>query len=538
MLFNTYKYFIFFAVVIGAFYAMPHRFRWMLLLAASYFYYMVWDPRYGFLILASTAVVYVTGLLMQGRPQSVKKLCVAASVVVNLGILAAFKYFNFINASIKELFSLLGASYSVPALTLVMPIGISFYTFQALSYTFDVYRGTRQPERNFGIFALFVSFFPVLLSGPIERSTTLLPQFYREVEYDYDRFTNGLKLMAWGYFQKMVIADHISLYVSQIHARPEAFSGVPILLAIYLFAIQVYCDFSGYTDMAIGAAQVLGYKLSPNFRRPFFSLSLGELWRRWHMTLISWLRDYLYIPLGGNRVPKWRNYFNLVVVFTLSGLWHGAQWTFVLWGALNGLIIIFSMVSRRQREWVREHIFAALGRVPAAAYFAVAAALVALAFLPGLSGIRIGSGAKFAAVAGGITSLVFGILKTKGEVFGRFLLSTKKIWMIFVTFSLFSFSGIFFGVRSVKDGWYMITHCIGGNVLRIFLVQDMVQFALIILLTIFLFVVNNIQEKRGSIRELIKSRPAWVRWALYVCLCAGILMLGVRGSGQFIYFRF
>ena len=538
MLLNSYQYFIFFAVVVGAFYALPHRFRWLLLLAASYFYYMVWDPRYGILILTSTVVVYATALLMHERPLRQKKLWVAVSVVTNLGILAAFKYFNFINTNLKDLFAALGTDYTLPALKLLMPIGISFYTFQALSYTIDVYRGKRQPERHFGIFALFVSFFPVLLSGPIERSTTLLPQFYREVEYDYDRFTSGLKLMAWGFFQKLVIADHISLYVTPIHASPESFSGLPVLFAIYLFPIQVYCDFAGYTDLAIGAAQVLGYRLSPNFRRPFFSRSLAEMWRRWHMTLISWFRDYVYIPLGGNRVPKWRHYFNIMVVFTLSGLWHGAQWTFVLWGSLNGLIMVLSTITSKPRAWLQDAVFGGLGRVPAAAYFAIAVACAAGAFLPGLAGITVGQGAKVAAIAGGIAALALGSLRLNGDLYGRFLLSARKAWMIFVAFSLFAYSGIFFGARSVKDGWYLITHCIGGNFMRIFLIQDAVQFILIVLLVILLFVVNYIEETRGSIRDLIKARPAWVRWALYVCLCAGILMLGVRGSGQFIYFRF
>ncbi len=538
MLFNSYQYFIFFAVVVGAFYALPHRFRWMLLLAASYFYYMVWDPRYGVLILTSTVVVYATALLMHERPVRVKKLWVALSVVVNLGILAALKYFNFINNSLKDLFTALGADYTVPALSVIMPVGISFYTFMALSYTIDVYRGTRRPERHFGIFALFISFFPVLLSGPIERSTTLLPQFYKEVEYDYERFTNGLKLIAWGFFQKLVIADHISLYVSQIQAGPEAFSGVPILFAIYLFPIQVYCDFAGYTDMAIGAAQVLGYKLSPNFRRPFFSKSLAEMWRRWHMTLISWFRDYVYIPMGGNRVPKWRHYINILVVFTLSGLWHGAQWTFVLWGSLNGLIMVMSAITVKPRAWIQDAFFGGLARVPAAVFFMLAAACAAGVFLPGLAGITVGQGVRVAAIAGGIAALVLGSIRLKGDLYGRFLITARNAWMIFVAFSLFAYTGAFFGARSVKDGWYMVTHCLGGNFLKIFLVQDLVQFSLIILLIILLFVINYIQETRGSIRELIKPLPAWVRWALYVCLCSGILMLGVRGSGQFIYFRF
>ena len=388
MLFNSYTFALFFTVVVGLYFVLPHRYRWMFLLAASYFYYMYWDPRYGILILTTTVVVYATAILMNGKPVRTKKLFVALSIVVNLGILGVFKYFNFVNNSLKDLFTMLGAEYTVPAMSLIMPIGISFYTFQALSYTIDVYRGKREPERNFGIFALYVSFFPVLLAGPIERSTTLLPQFYREVEYDYDRFTDGLKLIAWGLFQKLVIADRIGMYMAPIHTNPEAFSGLPVLMGIYLYPDPGVCDFAGYTDVAIGTALVLGFKLMENFRRPFISLSLAEMWRRWHISLISWFRDYVYIPMGGNRVPKWRHYINIMVVFTLSGLWHGAQWTFVLWGSLNGLFMIISLITSKAREWLRETVSAgSAGFRPRPSSYA-AALLLAGAFLSGPAGYR------------------------------------------------------------------------------------------------------------------------------------------------------
>jgi alginate O-acetyltransferase complex protein AlgI len=538
MLFNSYKFVIFFIVVIGAFFAMPQRFRWLFLLAASYFYYMCWDPKYALLILTTTIIVYGTALLMHNRSARVKQLCVAFSAVSNLGILFLFKYFNFFNNSMKELFGAIGFPYGVPALNLLLPIGISFYTFQALSYTIDVYRGTRQPERHFGIFALYVSFFPVLLSGPIERSTTLLPQFYEEKKFDYSRVSDGLKLMAWGFFQKFVIADRLGQYVNVVYSDPQSFHGLPLLLGTYLFVVQVYCDFSGYTDIAIGSAQVMGFKLMPNFRRPYFASSLGELWRRWHITLISWFRDYLYIPLGGNRVPTWRRYLNMIIVFSLSGLWHGAQWTFVIWGSMNGVMLIISRMTQRARDWLRDRAFGGVARIPAAAYFTLAAALVALALLGGTTGIIRGAAPRIAAGVICVPFLVLGVIRTRDAVYASLVEYMKKLWMVFVTFHLFVLGAVFFRSKSVADAWYILTHFSGTNVGALKLNFDYIQMTMMLLLVAVLNVIHLIQERRGSIRDLIRKQPAWVRWVLYVCLCTGILMLGVRGSQQFIYFRF
>ncbi len=538
MLTTSYTFFIFLVVVVGVFFILPHRFRWIFMLAASYFYYMYWDPRYAILILTTTVVVYGTALLMNGRPERVKKILVTISVVINLSILASIKYFNFINNILKDIFSLFGASYTMPAFNLLMGVGISFYTFQALSYTIDIYRGTRQPERHFGIFALYVSFFPVLLCGPIERSTTLLPQFYKEMEFDYERVTDGLKLMAWGYFQKLVIADRLSLFIGKVQDMPQAFSGLPVMAAVYLYPFQVLCDFSGYTDMAIGAALIMGYKLTENFRRPFLAISLTDMWRRWHISLISWFRDYLYIPLGGNRVPQWRIYLNLIIIFTLSGLWHGAQWTFVLWGFLNGLIIIISRLTDRQRTWIREKFFNGLGRIPAAAYFILAVVLGAAIVLAGRAGIPMGTGGRVAAGAGSLAMLAFGIVRTRGEVFGRFTGNLKTIWMMFATFNLFAYSGVFFGVKSVSDGWYMITHSVGKTVNSDVLLEDTLQAVLMFSVVIIFMIIQYIQEYHGRIRDLIRTKPAWVRWSFYILLCFSILMFGVRGAQQFIYFKF
>jgi alginate O-acetyltransferase complex protein AlgI len=537
MLFNSYTFAIFFVVVVTLFFTLPHRYRWALLLGSSYFYYMFWDPKYALLILATTVIVYVTALLMHGRPVIVKKLLVAFSILSNLGILFLFKYFNFFNQSMKDLFGLLGLSYNVPALNLLLPVGISFYTFMALSYTIDVYRGVKEPERNFGIFALYVSFFPILLSGPIERSTNLLPQFYEEQSFDYKRVTDGLKLMAWGFFQKFVIADRLGQYVNMVYGNPQSFNGLPLLAATYFFVIQVYCDFAGYTDVAIGTAQILGFKLKPNFKRPYFADTLGELWRRWHISLITWFRDYLYIPLGGNRVPKWRLYMNMIIVFSLSGLWHGAQWTFVIWGSLNGVLLILGRMTRTARDWMRNTIFAGIGKIPAAAYFVLgAAAVTAAAQLTtgkGRAPVFLILAAVFAAFMAGL-----GFLRTREELYGRTVASTKKLWMVVATYHLFALGAVFFRARTVGDAWYILTHFPGTNFKAVLASFDNIQLALMVIVILVINTVHYIEETRGSIREMIRTRPAWVRWTLYFLLCSSIVFLGYRGAGQFIYFRF
>lgn len=239
---------------------------------------------------------------------------------------------------------------------MLLPVGISFYTFQSLSYSIDVYRGEKEPERNFGKFALYVAFFPQLVAGPIERSTNLLPQFDRRISFDYDRFVSGLRLMLWGFFKKIVIADRLAIYVNEVYNSPAEFQGLTLILATYFFAFQIYCDFSGYSDIAIGAARIMGYDLMINFRQPYFSQSIAEFWKRWHISLSTWFKDYLYIPLGGNRVAKNRWYFNLMAVFLISGLWHGANWTFVLWGFLHGFYLVFSIWTQNIRDTI-SHAF-------------------------------------------------------------------------------------------------------------------------------------------------------------------------------------
>ncbi len=536
MLFTSIEYLFFFVITVAIFFALPHRWRWIFLLAASYFFYMALDPRYGLLIGSSTLVVYATALKMEKASPRAKKLLAALSLVFNLSILFVLKYYNFFNNNLRDLFNAMGLSYNVPEFSFLMPIGISFYTFQALSYTIDIYRGTRPAEKNLGMFALYVSFFPVLLSGPIERSTTLLPQLYKKVEFDYDRVTDGLKLMAWGFFQKLIIADRLSVYVSMVYSQPQLVTGLPLLVATYFFGIQVYCDFSGYTDIARGTAQVMGYDLLPNFRRPFFARSINEYWRRWHMTLISWLRDYLYIPLGGNRVSKVRWYFNILLVFTLSGLWHGSQWTFVSWGAMNGVFIIVSRVTENLRNFVREKIFSGIAGIHSMIYLFVSALLIALGLYGSIAAI-IPLGAAIASLICGAAAGAIGILKTKKETFARFIESAKSFWMIFVTFHLFIFGAVFFRSRNLSDAWYVITHFPGTNFSQIKLVFKTGEMLLMTGLVLLLLAVHLVQERRGSIRQLLKTKPKALRWAVYYLFVMSIF-LGIYKTAQFIYFQF
>jgi alginate O-acetyltransferase complex protein AlgI len=531
----SFEFIVFFVLVVAVFFMVPHRFRWIYLLAASYFFYMWWDPKYALLILTTTVIVYLTGLLMHNRTARVKKLCVGLSVASNLAILFVFKYFYFFNNSIRDLLGIFGVNYTVPVLNLLLPVGISFYTFQALSYTIDVYRGSREPERHFGMFALYVSFFPTLLAGPIERSTRLLPQLYRKVEFNYDRVVSGLVLMVWGFFQKLIIADRLAQYVNLVYSDPHLFKGLPLLFATYFFAIQVYCDFSGYTDIAIGTAQVMGYELMPNFRRPFFADSIGELWRRWHISLISWFRDYLYIPLGGNKVSKLRWHLNTLLVFTLSGLWHGAQWTFVTWGAMNGVLIVVSRLTGRMRTAVRETVFGVGAKIPSAAYYAACALCAVAAAMGGIAGI--GWGGRIAAGAGALMLLALGVLRTRLEMFRRFTENLKKLWMIVVTFHLFVMGAVFFRSKSLADAWYVITHFPGTNVAQLPLIYNFQEFGMMLGVVILLNVVHFIQERRGSIRQIIRSRPLVVRWVFYYLMIMTIF-LGMQKTSQFIYFQF
>ncbi|HPH53740.1 MAG TPA: MBOAT family O-acyltransferase, partial [Bacteroidales bacterium] len=293
---------------------------------------------------------YFAGILIENSEGKRRKLFLILSLIANIGVLAVFKYHNFLNENLTFLMHGFGLSNPIPYLSIILPIGLSFYTFQAMSYTIEVYRGNQKAERHFGIFSLYIMFYPLLLAGPIERPYNLLPQLRIKQDFEYTRVVEGLRLMLWGLFKKLVIADRLAIYVNAVYNNYEAHNGTTLILASIFFTFQIYCDFSGYSDMAIGAAKVMGIKLMNNFNRPYFSRSMSEFWKRWHISLSSWFRDYVYITLGGNRVsiPRW--YLNLFIVFLISGLWHGANWTYVIWGALNGFYLIFAIISQGFRN--------------------------------------------------------------------------------------------------------------------------------------------------------------------------------------------
>ncbi len=338
MLFNSFSYAIFLPIVFILYWLLPHKYRWLLLFIASYYFYMSWNIKYVVLILFTTFVSYLSAILVEQQDtKKKKKFILTVTALLCLGVLFFFKYFNFVSESIVSVLSLFSIKLHPLTLKLLLPVGISFYTFQTLSYVIDVYRGDIKAEKHFGYYATFIAFFPQLVAGPIERTSNLLPQIKAKHEFDYNKATYGLKLMAWGFFKKMVIADGLSTYVSAIYDALFKFKGFSLLLATLFFAIQIYCDFSGYSDIAIGSAKLLGIDLMTNFKSPYFSQSIKEFWSRWHISLSTWFKDYIYIPLGGNRVSKLRCSFNLIVTFLASGLWHGANWTYVIWGGIHGL---------------------------------------------------------------------------------------------------------------------------------------------------------------------------------------------------------
>ncbi|MCR5820136.1 MAG: MBOAT family protein [Bacteroidaceae bacterium] len=343
MLFNSIAFLLFFPIVCLLYYSIPvdkTRWRNLLLLIASYYFYMNWEPVYALLILTSTLITYAAALGVEHyNDKSKRKCCLILSIGLNLSILFLFKYYNFLAENVTVFLQFIGLAIDLPKFTLLLPVGISFYTFQALGYSIDVYQGKTKAEHDFSTYALFVSFFPQLVAGPIERSNNLLPQFKTHHVFDYNLTMSGIKMMLWGYFLKLVMADRCGMYVDIIFNNVDKHNGGSYFLASLLFPFQIYGDFAGYSLIAIGAAKVLGFRLMENFHRPYLACSVGEFWHRWHISLSTWFKDYVYIPLGGNRVGRLRQYFNLMVTFVVSGIWHGANWTFLCWGALHGILL-------------------------------------------------------------------------------------------------------------------------------------------------------------------------------------------------------
>jgi D-alanyl-lipoteichoic acid acyltransferase DltB (MBOAT superfamily) len=418
--------------------------------------------------------------------KSKRKTILILSLFFNLGLLFLFKYFNFFSNSLGDIFRHFSLIHKIPSLNLLLPVGISFYIFKSISYLIDVYRGDKTFEKHIGHFALYVSFFPQLLAGPIERATRFLPQLYERFDFDYQRVVKGLKWMFWGFFQKMVIADNLAPLVDSVYNDPTHYHGISLILATFFFAFQIYCDFSGYSDIAIGAAQVMGYGTMENFNRPYFSKSIAEFWRRWHISLSTWFRDYLYIPMGGNRVsvPRW--YLNLFVVMLICGFWHGANWTFLAWGGLHGFYLIFSILTRS----VRAHLVRMIGleRVP----------------------------------------------------------KLHSFLKVLITFSSVCFAWIFFRANTVSDALDIISNVVMGWE-KAFAVETLenipfwgpLKFELVVsFISIGILLSVHLMEQRGNIIDRFSEKPAWIRWPVYYSLLLAILLFGNFGARQFIYFQF
>ena len=497
MLFNSVDFLVFFPIVTLIYFLIPHKIRYLWLLVCSYYFYMCWNAMYALLLFASTMITWVSGLAIAAAAKKEtedptrlrSRGIVAISLILNLTLLFFFKYSNFVIENLNSLLAYTGVSLRVPKLDLLLPVGISFYIFQALSYTIDVYRGDVQVEKNPLRYMVFVSFFPQLVAGPIERSSRLLGQFYEKHRFSYDRMVRGLMMMLWGYFQKMVVADRLSVLVDQVFNYSSYYAGFEILVGAVFFAFQIYCDFAGYSTIAIGAAQVMGFDLMENFRRPYLAVSVADFWRRWHISLTSWFRDYLYIPLGGNRKGKLAKYRNIMVVFLSSGLWHGANWTYVIWGGLNGLFQIIGAQTKKLRSAVKSFL-----------------------------GIRDNSGS------------------------GRLL-------SMIVTFLLVDFTWIFFRAATLEDAVTVIRQLFSSfNPWVLFdgtlytLGLSMIDFWVGIVAIAMILAVDVLHERGVRIREWILNQNLLFRWMVYFLAIFTILIFGFYGpnydAAQFIYFQF
>ena len=355
MTFNSFEFLIFYPIVALLYFVLPKKLRWPMLLIASYYFYAFYQAELLFLIIGTTAVSWAMSFAIERTDKRwVKRLCLTVTLVVCFGVLFFYKYANFLVGSVVSIVNLLGGSAPTIIVNTVLPVGISFYTFQTLSYVIDVYRGDIVTERNPFLYALFVSFFPQLVAGPIERPGNLIPQLKEEHRFNKEDAVKGAKHMLLGFFKKICVADCVAVYVNSVYNNPEEATGFGVLLATVLFAVQIYCDFSGYTDIAIGCARVMGIKLMKNFDHPYTATSIKEFWGRWHISLSSWFKDYLYIPLGGNRCSKFRHSMNVMIVFAVSGLWHGANWTFVIWGVLHGFYQVLGTLTIKKRNALAE----------------------------------------------------------------------------------------------------------------------------------------------------------------------------------------
>ncbi|WP_418639597.1 MBOAT family O-acyltransferase [Winogradskyella sp.] len=490
MLFNSLDFAIFFPIVFALYWLVARNLtlRNVLILVASYTFYGWWDWRFLFLIAVSTLVDFYVGKKMHKIENKKKrKQLLFVSLLVNLGFLVYFKYTNFFIESFVDSFRLFGKELEVSTLNIILPVGISFYTFQTLSYTIDIYRKQLKPTNDIIAFSAFVSFFPQLVAGPIERASHLLPQFYKTYTFNYKLVKSGLLLMAFGLFKKMVIADRAALYVNQVYNNVDDYGGVGYIYATVLFAFQIYCDFSGYSDIAIGLGRTMGFDLMKNFDSPYISKSLTEFWRRWHISLSTWFRDYLYIPLGGSKKGKYRTYANLFIVFVVSGLWHGAAMTFIIWGAIHGIILMIE----KGTFTFRKRLFNKIGL-------------------------------------------------DKNNF-------SNHLFFGFIIFTIVCFGWVFFRANSLSDSLQIVLGFFSDfNLGDMFKKETYLigfkpnEFKVITIAILMLFAFEYFHKKHNSIKFL-NNQSTLFRWSFYLSIVILIMLFGIYGDRniqEFIYFQF
>ena len=504
MLFNSILFVIFYLAVLLVYYLLPRKIRWIWLFAASYVFYGAWNAKYLLLLMGMSLVTYLAGFLIDWSRTSllntetrkkISRTAVVAAVICNIGLLVYFKYLNMFASTLSGILGRLGIASGPGHFDILLPVGISFISFQSLGYVIDVYRGKIQAEKNPFRYSLFIAFFPQLVAGPIERSENLLTQIqniHNQKQIRYETFTDGLVLMLVGYFQKVVIADRLSIFVVSVFKAPEQYNSIILLLGAAAFAVQIYCDFGGYSNIAVGAAKTLGFEMMENFNAPYFSSSIKEFWRRWHISLSSWFRDYLYIPLGGNRQGTIRKYLNLMITFLASGLWHGAAWHYVIWGGIHG----------------------------------------------------------FYQIAGDLFSKAAGRGKSKTGWTVRTEVFSYKLLKILCTFFLTTFAWIFFRAESTRDAFVYIRHLFTAPDIGVLFNGELYQLgltvndlhALLFCLLILLLVDFVRYYKNIRIERFLSSQNLWFKWAVLLTLIFCIVIFGHYGlnydAAEFIYFKF
>ena len=479
MLFNSLEFAIFFPLIVCIYFFLAQRWRTLWLLTTSCVFYMAFIPAYIIILFVTILIDYCAGIYIEKTNPRGKFWLLSISILATCLVLFVFKYFAFFTGTFVGFAEWFGWKISLPTLNIILPIGLSFHTFQSLSYVIEVYRGHQKPERNFVTYATYVMFFPQLVAGPIERPQNLLPQFRERVGFDYERVSSGLKRIAWGLFKKVVVADRLALYVSDVYGSPQKYNGLQLTLATVFFAYQIYCDFSGYSDIAIGSARVLGFNLMENFKTPYYSTSVSEFWKRWHISLSTWFRDYIYIPMGGSRLGETRLLLNVFITFLISGLWHGANWSFVAWGVLNGLYLIVGRITSEYRNKLFD---------------------------------RVGLGQDTL---------------------------TRQVIMLVTTFTLTCGAWIVFRAQNLSDAWYIFTHLLSNwDIHEIKTPHFLLRHLPVALAAIATLEVIQFCRQKRYPRFQWSSHPVYLRHAAYLAFVFTIILFGVFQTSQFIYFQF